>query len=198
MTPAGGKHWRLQYRMPKGDRRVQRLLSLGSWPTVNLEEARRKTVEARGALTAGGDPARGRHRASDTLSAIAEAWAGKQGWAPSTEKRERYLMAQWLPALATISAAALTPADIRPVILGIETAEYRENAHRVRAQIGRVMGYAIGLGKAERDVAADLSDLLVPVQSEKYATLTKPDDIAELMRAIAGYNVVPFRHSGTA
>jgi integrase len=191
VTPAGGKHWRLQYRIPRGDKRVQRLLSLGSWPTVNLDDARRKTIEARGTLTDGGDPARGRHRAADTLSTIAETWAGKQGWAPSTEKRERYLLAQWLPALGSIPAAALTPADIRPVILDIEAAGHGEIARRVRAQIGRVMRYAVGLGRADRDVAADLSDLLAPVQSEKYATLTKPEDIAELMRAIDGYNGDP-------
>ncbi len=170
---------------------MQWLLSLGSWPTVNLEDARRKTVEARGTLTDGGDPSRGRHRAADTLSTIAETWASKQGWAPSTGKRERYPLAQWLPALGCIPAAALAPADIRPVILDIEAAGSGENAHRVRAQIGRVMRYAVGLGRAERDVAADLSDLLAPVQSETYATLTKPEDIAELMRAIDGYNGDP-------
>lgn len=170
---------------------MQRQLSLGSWPTVNLDDARRKTVEARGTLTDGGNPARGRHRAADTLSTIAETWAGKQGWAPSTEKRERYLLAQWLPALGSIPAAALTPADIRPVILDIEAAGHGEIACRVRAQIGRVMRYAVGLGRADRDVAADLSDLLAPVQSQKYATLTMPEDIAELMRAIDGYNGDP-------
>ena len=125
------------------------------------------------------------------MGALAAAWAGRQGWAASTEKRERYLMTQWLPALGNIPAAALTPADIRPVILGIEAEGHGEIARRVRAQIGRVMRYAVGLGKADRDVAADLGDVLAPVQSEKYATLTKPVEIAELMRAIDGYTGDP-------
>ncbi len=191
VTPAGGKHWRLQYRIPKGERRVQRLLSLGSWPTVTLEDARRKTGEARSTLTDGGDPARARHRTSDTMSAIAEAWAAKQGWAASTEKRERYLLTKWKTALGAIPAAAISPADIRPVILDIENAGHGEIARRVRAQIGRVLRYAVGLGKAERDVAADLGDVLAHVQSEKYATLTKPSDIGDLMRAIDSYGGDP-------
>ena len=125
------------------------------------------------------------------MEALAAAWADKQTWAPSTEKRERYLMTHWLPALGAIPARALTPADIRPVILAIEARGRGEDAHRVRAQIGRVLRYAVGLGHAERDVAADLGDVLAPVQSEKYATLTKPAEIAELMRAIHSYTGDP-------
>ena len=121
------------------------------------------------------------------MGVLAAAWADKQSWAPSTEKRERYLLAQWTPALGSIPARALTPADIRLVVLGIEAEGHGENARRVLAQIGRVLRYAVSLGHAERDVAADLGDVLGAVQSEKFATLTKPAEMAELMKAIYTY-----------
>jgi integrase len=188
VTPAGGKLWRLKYRFGGKEKR----LSFGAWPTILLDRAREKATEARATLTEGTDPARGHRRGSgETMGALAATWAGRQGWAKSTDKRERYLMAQWLPSLGDIPAAALTPADIRPVILDIEKAGHGEIARRVRAQIGRVLRYAVGLGRAERDVAADLGDVLAPVQSEKYATLTKPGDIADLMRAIDSYGGDP-------
>ena len=189
VTPAGGKLWRLKYRFGGKEKR----LSLGPWPGVTLEQARAHALKARASLRAGNDPAHSaRSRAGgETMGALAAAWADKQAWAPSTEKRERYLLSHWLPALGSIPARALTPQDIRPVVLGIEARGRGEDAHRVRAQIGRVMRYAVALGVAERDVAADLGDVLAPVQSENYATLTKPAEIAELMAAIHAYSGDP-------
>ncbi len=189
VTPPGGKLWRLKYRYGGKERR----LSLGPWPHVTLEAARAHALDARAALRAGTDPAHSaRSRGGgETMAALAAAWAARQAWAPSTEKRERYLLSHWLPLLGSIPARALTPGDIRPVVLGIEGRGRGEDAHRVRAQIGRVLRYAVALGHAERDVAADLGDVLAPVQSAKYATLTKPAEIGELMRAIHGYSGDP-------
>ncbi len=197
VTPAGGKLWRLKYRFGGKENR----LSFGPWPEVSLDEARAKAADARAMLRDGTDPARG-HRAArggmegETMGALATVWAHQQAWAPSTEKRERYLLAQWTPKLGDIPARALTAADIRPVVLGIQREGFTENAHRVLAQIGRVMCFAVTLGHAERDVTADLrrkggETLLAPVQSEKYATLTKPAEIAELMKAIYAYGGDP-------
>ena len=189
VTPAGGKLWRLKYRYGGKERR----LSLGPWPTVTLEQARAHALDARAALHGGQDPAHSaRSRGGgETMDALAAAWVARQSWAPSTEKRERYLMTHWLPELGKIPARALTPADIRPVVLAVEARGRGEDAHRVRAQIGRVLRYAVALGHADRDVAADLGDVLAPVQSEKYATLTKPKEIGELMCVIDGYTGDP-------
>ncbi|MGC8520090.1 MAG: tyrosine-type recombinase/integrase, partial [Steroidobacteraceae bacterium] len=192
ITPAGGKLWRLKYRF--GGK--EKLLSLGPWPDITLDAARSKATEARAALRDGKDPARGYRAArggidSETMGVLAAAWADKQAWAPSTEKRERHLMALWTPKLGDIPARALTPPDIRPVVLAIEAEGHHEFARRVLAQIGRVLRHAVALGHAERDVAADLGDVLAPVQSEKYATLTKPGEIAELMKAIYTYSGDP-------
>ena len=192
ITPAGGKLWRLKYRY--GGK--EKLLSLGPWPDITLDAARQKAAEARAALRDGKDPARGYRAArggiaGETMGVLAAAWADKQAWAPSTEKRERYVLSHWLPKLGEIPARALTPTDIRPVVLAIEGEGHHELARRILAQIGRVLRHAVALGHAERDVAADLGDVLAPVQSEKYATLTKPAEIAELMRTIHGYSGDP-------
>ena len=125
--------------------------------------------------------------AGETMGALDAAGADTQSSAPSTEKRERYLRAQWIAKLGDIPAQALTPADIRPVVLAVEVEGHHEFARRVLAQIGRILRYAVALRHAERDVAADLGDVVAPAQSEKYATLTKPAEIAELMRTIHGY-----------
>ena len=188
VTPAGGKLWRLKYRFAGKEKR----LSFGPWPDVSVEAARAKATEARARLRDGIDPARDQHQgAGKSMTELAAAWADKQSWAPSTEKRERHLMALWTPKLGDIPARALAPADIRPVVLGIEAEGHAENAHRALAQIGRVMRYAVAEGEAERDVAADLGDVLRAAQPQRYATLIKPTEIAELMKAIYGYTGDP-------
>ncbi len=192
VTLACAKLWRLKYRF--GGK--EKLLSLGPWPDITLDAARQKAAEARAALRDGKDPARGYRAARGgidgaALGVLAAAWADKQAWAPSTEKRERYVLSYWLPKLGEIPARVLAPADIRPVVLAIEAEGHHELARRVLAQIGRVLRHAVALGHAERDVAADLGDVLAPVQSEKYATLTKPAEIAELMKAIYTYSGDP-------
>ncbi len=187
ITPTGGKLWRLKYRYGG----MEKLLSFGSWPDITLDDARVRAAEARRILADGIDPAKGRRSTGDTLATLATGWADKQAWAASTEKRERYLLALWTPKLGDIPVRSLTPADIRPVVLDIEAEGHHEFARRVLAQIGRVLRYAVALGHTDRDVAADLGDVLGPVQSEKYATLTKPAEIAELMRAIYTYSGDP-------
>jgi integrase len=188
VTPAGGKLWRLKNRFGGKEKR----LSFDPWPDIGVDAAREKATAARAILRDGPDPARG-HRAArggmdgETMGALAD----KQSWAPSTEKRERYLLAQWTAKLGDIPPRVLTPADIRPVVPAIEAEGHGENARRALAQIGRVIRHAVALGHAERDVAADLGDVLGPVQSEKYATLTKPAEIAELMKAIFAYTGDP-------
>ncbi len=188
VAPAGGRLWRLKYRFGGKEKR----LSFGPWPDITVEAARAKAADARALLRDGIDPARDqRQGAGKSMAELATAWADKQAWAPLTEKRERHLMALWTPKLGDIPARSLTPADIRPVVLAVEAEGHHEFARRVLAQIGRVLRFAVALGEAERDVAADLGDVLGPVQSEKYATLTKPAEIAELMKAIHTYGGDP-------
>lgn len=189
VSPSGGKLWRLKYRYSG----KERLLCFGQWPLVSLEAARGRALEARSRLVAGEDPtAQLPHRKVGLLvSTFADDWAIRQNWALNTRKRENYLMQQWLPKIGDISVDALTPEDVRQAVLEIERAGHCENAHRALSQISRILRYAVSLGKTSRNVAADLADVLSPIQSTPYATLTRPDEIGELLYAIDGYRGDP-------
>ncbi len=199
--PTGSKLWRLQYRAVRSrdGKRVQQVLALGRYgclaDEVTLERARELAAEARAQLKGGRDPMgdrrRGRGAQASSRRALAEEWADKQPWEPRTARRERQILAHWLPALGSLAASSVLPADIRPVLLEVEASGRGDTAHRVRAQMGRVLRYGVVSGRCERDVAADLRGLLAPVHAEKYATLTRPEEIGELMRAIDGYRGDP-------
>ncbi|MCB2050522.1 MAG: DUF4102 domain-containing protein [Novosphingobium sp.] len=59
VTPAGGKLWRLKFRVAG----KEKLLSLGGWPDVSLANARKERDTARETLAAGADPAREKQQA---------------------------------------------------------------------------------------------------------------------------------------
>jgi len=52
VTPSGGKHWRFRYRI---DGKAS-MVSLGTYPTVSLQEARERLGVARKQLDQGLDP----------------------------------------------------------------------------------------------------------------------------------------------
>ena len=58
VTPAGGKLWRLKYRI---DGR-EKLLAIGAYPEIGLGEARRRREEARELIALGKDPSREKQR----------------------------------------------------------------------------------------------------------------------------------------
>jgi integrase len=50
-----------------------------------------------------------------------------------------------------------------------------------------VFRYAVATGRAERDPSGDLRGALTPVKGEHFAAITDPKRVAELLRAIDGY-----------
>ena len=70
----------------------------------------------------------------------------------------------------------------------IESRGAAETAHRALQNCGQVLRYAIATGRAERDPTRDLRGALPPAPKEKHhASITDPKRIAELLRAIDGY-----------
>src|SRR3546814_7573247 len=99
VTPAGGKHWRMNYsygRNAKGEP-AQKTLALGSYPAVTLLDARAKRDAAKEILRDGRDPAVERRiaakakalRNANTFAAVALQWLeSKSGWRSEEHKHE--------------------------------------------------------------------------------------------------------------
>lgn len=91
VTPAGGKHWRMNYMFGKNasGKPAQKTLTIGPYPVVSLGEAREGRDAAKRILLEGRDPAvvkqptrHDRSAAADnTFQVIAERWFQlKSGW----------------------------------------------------------------------------------------------------------------------
>lgn len=192
VAPAGGKRWRFKYRRPGTHR--ENLLSLGLYPDVSLKKARERREEARRLLADGIDPAdkrKAEHQAdAETFEAVAREWYAKHAptWAPAhRDKLRRRLERDVFPWVGGRPIAAITAPDLLTVVRRVEARGAVETAHRDLQYCGQVFRYAVATGRATGDPTPALRGALTPRKPGHFASITEPDKVGELLRAIWGY-----------
>ena len=193
VTPTGGKWWRLKFRFDGKDK----LLSLGTWPDVGLKEARERCAEIRRQVAAGIDPSEARKaqkaatgQAPNSFEVVAREWYAKRspGWAVShASKVLRRFEADVFPWIGARPVGEITAPELLAVVRRIEERGALETAHRALQSCGQVFRYAVATGRASRDPSGDLRGALTPVKEGHFPAVTDPAKVAELLRAIDGY-----------
>ncbi len=197
VTPAGGKLWRLKYRI---DGR-EKLLAIGAYPEIGLAEARRRREEARELIAVGKDPsrekqrekARSRIQAADTFQAICNEYCakrrrdGEKGWAPATATRSEYLLRLVCGSLGKLPIGEIEPADVLTAIRRIEGKGRLESARRSLQLAGAVFRYAVATARLASDPTRDLRGALTAPTVTHYGAITDAKRVGELLRAIDGY-----------
>lgn len=194
VTPSGGKLWRFKYRFDG----KEKLLSFGSYPEISLSDARICREEARRQVANGIDPgavkrAQKRARAAsvaNSFEVVAREWHEKQkdSWSESHAKTTLdRLEKNIFPWMGSRPISELEPCDVLEVLQRMEKRGANETARRMKIVCGQVFRYAVATGRALRDQTADLKGALKPPVSKNMAALTKPKDVAELLRAIDEY-----------
>jgi integrase len=194
VSPAGGRWWRLKYRVAGKEKR----LSLGTYPDVGLKDARARRDDARKLLASGVDPSDHRRAtraasiesAANSFEVIAREWYDKHSptWAPNHSRRVLRLFERDIfPQIGAKPIGAVTSPELLVVLRRIEAREAVDTAHRARGTCGQVFRYAIATGRAERDPSADLRGALPPVTGGHFASVTDPARVGELLRILAGY-----------
>ena len=196
VRPNGSKYWRLAYRYAG----KQKLLALGVYPEVSAPEARKSAREAREHLVEGRDPGlikkilKGTNCTENTFRAIAEEWIGKfkHMWTESHLKNvSGRLQRDIYPWIGNRPVGEITAPELLSVLRRIEERGHIESAHRASTNAGQVFMYAIATGRAERNPAADLKGAIPPPIVKHMSTITDPEQVGELLRAISRYNGSP-------
>ena len=187
VSPAGGKHWRLKYRFAG----KERLLTLGSYPSVPLSAAREKKDTAREQVAQGINPAatRATERATQavTFHAMAAEWMAKQTWAAKTREKAEWTFRDLIyPALGDRPIAEIDAPMILDCLRKIEARGKHETAHRTRQRISQVMQYAIAIGRVKSD-PTPRGRSLAPIQVSNRAAITDPRQVGGLLRALSDY-----------
>jgi integrase len=192
VSPNGGKWWRLKYRYIGKEKR----LSLGVYPDVTLKMARERRDESRKLLADGIDPSENRkaqklaNSGENSFEVIAREWFAKYStnWTADHGGRIfRRLERDVFPWIGDKHVAKVTAPELLSLIQRIEKRGALETAHRALGNCGQVFRYAIATGRAERDPTGDLRGALPPAKGEHFAAITEPKQVAEILRAIDGY-----------
>ena len=98
-----------------------------------------------------------------------------------------------LPEFENLSLEEITSGQILKLCRKLEDRGTIETAARVKTLIGQIFRYAIATDRTESDPTIALRNALASRQPKHMAALTKPADIAMLMRNISAYPRVVVR-----
>jgi integrase len=202
VSQSGAKLWRWRYRFDG----KEKMMALGEYPMVSLAEARERHFAARKILAAGIDPMAERKAIAEAKQREAEARQREmensfekvarkwwEWWEAGKSPRHadyvlRRLEADVFPAFGSRFIDAVTPADIRELMLAIEGRGARDVAKRTHETTGQIFRFAIARGIACRNPAADFkpSDILVDAKGENFSRVDARD-LPELLLKMESY-----------
>ena len=198
VSPTGGRWWRLKFRFEGKEKR----LSLGVYPDVPLKDARDRRDTARKLLADGIDPSENRKAqklaradsAANSFEVVAREWLSKYSaiWAANHGDRIiRRFESDIFPWIGGRPIAEITAPEVLTLVRRIESRGALETAHRTLSNCGQVFRYAIATGRTKHDPSGDLRGALPPVTSTHLAATTDPKQVAEILRAMDGYEGTP-------
>jgi integrase len=194
VTPNGGKWWRFRFMFDG----KEKLLSLGTYPDISLKDARDRRDEARKLLANGINPSENRKiqksaradRIANSFEVVGREWFAKYSavWVENHGDRIiRRFERDIFPWIGGRPIAEITAPELLEVVRRIENRGALETAHRALGNCGQVFRYAIATGRAVRDPSGDLRGALPPVKGTHFAATTEPSRVAEILRAMDGY-----------
>lgn len=199
-------YWRLDYTH-EGRRKT---LSLGVHPDVDLVMAREKSAKARAMLAGGLNPSQERRQIrSAQVASIQTEKRAKAGLAPegSFEAVARRWFAvkkdQWVENYSSKVIRRLdldgilrfgrrplemiTPKMALDACRAVEANDTLETAQRLREHCSSVFRFAIAEGADLREPCQDIRDALKRPPVRHFPAITKPDKLADLLKAIEHY-----------
>lgn len=199
VTKAGSKIWRCDYAY--GGKR--NTITLGNFKDVDLNQAHDLYRDIVKLLNAGINPSEERKRKKEeikkkvnekkqTFKAVALEWHKKASMnkAPGyAEELMQRLENHIFKFIGNKPIKELTIADILLPLKAKEKLEKYEMAHRLASVIKNVFRYAKVSGYIEMNIAADITDALIPAPRARHRPcITDPSEVGKLLNNLERYN----------
>lgn len=187
-VPASGKKvWQLRYKLAG----KEKVMTVGKYPFVSLQEARDKAFLARKEVSEGVDPIRAKkeEKIVDSFGEIFAEWfAHKRSvWSEKYgDEIGRMFDDDILPEIGHMKMEDVEPMTLLRVVRKFEERGAMERANKARRRCGEVFRYAIVTGRAKYNPAPDLADAMKGYRKKHFPFLT-PDQIPAFNRALAGF-----------
>lgn len=190
----GSKYWRFKYLINGHEK----ILSLGVYPEMSLDEARDKVYQERKLLSENKDPIQEKKlaklkaiiRTANNFEAVALEWHDnqKERW---TKRHCDYVLARLkadiFPHLGFRPISEITAPEMLLVLRQIEKRGAVDIARRALQTSGQIFRYAIATGRAERDISRDLKGALKTRKKTHYNYLSE-DELPEFLLALENYD----------
>ncbi|EPA8395106.1 tyrosine-type recombinase/integrase, partial [Escherichia coli] len=184
---SGKKVWQLRYKLAG----KEKILTVGKYPLMSLQEARDKAYSARKDVSDGVDPVAAKRKAThdNSFSYIYKEWFEhkKQVWSDGyATELARMFTDDILPMLGNIEISDIEPMQVLAVIRRFESRGAMDRANKARQRCGEVFRYAIITGRAKYNPAPDLADAMKGYRKKNYPFLPA-DQIPGFNSALSGY-----------
>ena len=197
VTPAGGKIFRLKYRIDG----KEKTLTIGKYPAVSLSEARQAAENARRLLSDGQDPAAAKQQekqerkaaALNTFEALARRWHADNlhRWQPvHAERILTDMQKDVFPHIGQIPLAEVSVSDVKNVIAAIVARGANVTAEKVWQWIGAVYTYAAMLEITDRNPAVPLRGHFEKKTTRHMPALPR-EELAEFYRRLILADIDP-------
>lgn len=200
-------YWRFDYTF-NGKRNT---LSLGVYPDTTLAMARAKAQEYRTMVAGGQDPSLARKESKKAIEQAREVerrvlkgepalgsfeevgrrWfeTREHEWCKSySTKVIRRLELHAFPYLGHLPIGDIDPPQVLQVCRRVERNGTLETAHRVMELCSLIFRFAIAEGTLKSDPARDIRGALKKPVTTHFAAVTKPDELAAVLRGIDAYS----------
>lgn len=194
---SGKKVWQLRYKLAG----KEKVMTVGKYPFVSLQEARDKAFLARKEVSEGVDPIKEKKGAAadNTFEAIYREWyAHKRSvWSEQYgDEIGRMFESDILPLIGHMRPEEIEPMVMLKVIRLFEERGAMERANKARRRCGEVFRYAIVTGRAKYNPAPDLADAMKGYRKKNFPFLPA-DQIPEFNKALAGFPGSPVSKAAT-
>ena len=197
VTPAGGKVFRLKYRIDG----KEKTLTIGKYPTVSLAEARAAAENARRLLVSGQDPSEAKQQekrerqaaALNTFESIARRWHSDNliRWKENHAARVlRYFETDVFPVIGAMSIQEIRVSDIKVVLDGVMARGVNNTAEKIREWTGAIFDYAVMLEIVETNPAYSLRKYIPAKQTDHRPALPR-EELTEFFRRLILAEIEP-------
>jgi len=194
VRPNGAKWWRLKYRFAG----KEKSLSVGTYPDVGLQAARRRRDECRQLLARGVNPSdqrKAKHAASmdntaDSFETVAREFYESRlpNWKPLTSRMNLMRLEKHIfPKIGTQSITDVSAPDLLAMLQPLQEQEKFVTAHRVLTVCQQVFVHAIATGRITHNIAASVRPALTKATPTHFAAVTDPKEIGPLLRMLNSY-----------
>ena len=197
VTPAGGKVFRLKYRIDG----KEKTFTIGKYPTVSLVEARQAAENARRLLVSGQDPSEAKQQekrerqaaALNTFESIARRWHSDNliRWKENHAARVlRYFETDVFPVIGAMSIQEIRVSDIKVVLDGVMARGVNNTAEKIREWTGAIFDYAVMLEIVETNPAYSLRKYIPAKQTDHRPALPR-EELTEFFRRLILAEIEP-------